>query len=91
MLGAFAPDAEFSGEAAVGLWGCAVDEAIAQLITFVERGLLTQVASSEDYDSTRIRWQQHSLLRAYALALLREQGEEKVQRRVHATIYLALL
>ena len=37
------------------------------------------------------RWQQHGLLRAYALALLRRAGEEDATRERHATVHNALI
>ena len=82
-LGAFAPDAGFRAEAAAGVWDCPVDEAHGQLTIFFERGLLKRLEDE--------RWQQHSLLRAYALALLRRVGEEDGGRERHAAVYLALM
>jgi hypothetical protein len=78
-LGAFAPDGLFSAEAAAGVYGCTTEEAEDQLTLFVERGLLTQVSDQ--------RWRQHTLLRAYALALLRRAGEQESAREIHAETY----
>ncbi len=85
LLGAFAPDASFRAEFAAALWGCSDDEALGALTDFAERGLV-----SRDESPTRLhasRWQQHILLRAYALALLRRAGEEDAAHRHHATIF----
>ncbi len=81
-LGAFASDASFRVEAAAGLWDCPLEEAEGQLAVFVERGLLTRIEA---------RYQQHSLLRAYALALLRREREEDATRYRHATVHNALM
>ncbi len=82
-LGAFAPDDSFRAEAAAGVWDCPVDQAHGQLTIFFERGLLKRLEDE--------RWQQHSLLRAYALALLRRAGEEDAGRERHAAVHLALM
>ncbi len=82
-LGAFAPDALFGIHVGI-LWDCEPVEAEGQLTAFVERGLLTRTEGDA-------RWQQHSLLRAYALALLRREGEEDEARQQHANTYLALM
>jgi hypothetical protein len=85
LLGAFAPDASFRAEFAAMLWECSDDEAFGTLTDFAERGLV-----SRDESPTRLhpsRWQQHILLRAYALALLRRAGEEDAAHRHHAEIF----
>ncbi len=95
-LGAFAPDASFSAEFAAALWECSTDEAHAQLTAFYDGGLLdlSSEQAKEKADSpllqgegTGVRWQQHLLLRDYALALLRQAGEEETTRRKHAEIF----
>lgn len=80
QLGAFAPDAEFSTPLAATLWGC--DEATArkQLNTFVNAALLTR-------GGTTGRWQQHALLRGYALALLKRSGAYEATAAQHAQQY----
>jgi hypothetical protein len=95
LLGAFAPEASFRAEFAAMLWECSADEAFGTLTDFAERGLVneeqaTQVAATNTSRpaATRApRWQQHILLRAYALALLRRAGEEDAAHRHHAEIF----
>ena len=87
LFGAFAPDGDFRVEAVAGIWKCSVEVAAGQLAVFVERGLVTQHASANPGD----RWQQHNLLRGYALALLRAAGEEGLGRALHAEIYNAIM
>ena len=83
-LGAFAPDGWFSVDAAAGLWDCQPTEAEPQLQAFTERGLLGPLSEGE-------LWRQHSLLRAYALGMLRRAQEEDIGRRRQAAVYLALM
>ena len=82
-LGAFAADASFRTQATAGIWDCAEDDARGQLTDFYERGLLT--ARDDE------RWQQHLLLRDYALALLNRAGETNTARERHAAIHLAFM
>ncbi len=82
-LGAFAPDASFRTEFAAALWKCPNDEALGLLTDFCERGLL----SAQEHE----RWQQHLILHAYALALLRRAGEEDATRRAHAETFLSAM
>jgi tetratricopeptide (TPR) repeat protein len=86
-LGAFAPDASFRIEAAALMWKCSPEEAEGQLVDFAERGLLNRLES----EATEARWQQHSLLRAYALALLRRTNEDDEARKSHASAYNSLM
>jgi hypothetical protein len=86
-LGAFAPSASFRTEAAAAVWECEVGEAWRQLNAFADLGLLRRL--DDEHDETR--WDQHGLLRAYALALLREAGEEQAARARQAAGYLALM
>jgi hypothetical protein len=83
-LGVFAADASFNSQAAAGLWECPVEQAQRQLSAFSERGLLDCLVEGE-------RWQQHSLLRAYSLALLRGEGKEEERSARHARTYLDLM
>jgi hypothetical protein len=53
------------------------------LTDFYERGLLS---AREDE-----RWQQHLILHAYALALLRRAGAEDAARRAHAEAFLSAM
>ena len=82
-LGAFALDASFGTAAAAGMWSCTEEEALGQLTDFYERGLLTARADE--------RWQQHSLLRAYALALLTRANETATARERHAAVHREMM
>jgi tetratricopeptide (TPR) repeat protein len=83
-LGVFAADADFSSQAAASLWACSREQAQRQLSAFVECGLLDCLVEGE-------HWQQHSLLRAYSLALLRREGDEDEACAHHAHAYLDLM
>jgi hypothetical protein len=87
MLGAFASDGNFRLEAATGIWKLSIEEAEDQLSVFVELGLINRL----DEFNLEIRWQQHSLLRAYALALLRRENEELKSRNIHAVVHNELM
>jgi nucleoside phosphorylase len=86
-LGAFAPDASFRTGAAALLWNMPPEEALGQLLMLAERGLLSRL----DAKTGDVRWQQHSLIRAYALMLLRRDGEEAEARRNHAELHLTAI
>ena len=86
LLGAFAPDASFHAEFAAMLWECSADEAFGTLTDFAERGLVDP-SGFQKPEGSPSRWQQHILLRAYALALLRRAGEEDAAHRHHAEIF----
>jgi tetratricopeptide (TPR) repeat protein len=86
-LGAFAPDASFRTGAAALVWDCPPDEAQAQLSAFAEHSLLTRL---EDEQGT-VRWQQHTLIRTFALMLLLRADEEQMRREQHATIHFAAI
>jgi tetratricopeptide (TPR) repeat protein len=79
-IGAFASDADFSTEMAACLWNCGEEEAQATLTAFMRSAVL-------EYRGNH-RWRQHSLLRGYALALLRACGEEDEVAARHAGGYL---
>ncbi len=79
-LGAMAPEATFSGAAAAALWECSRDQADDHLSAFASAALL-------EADATEGRWRQHSLLRGYALALLRREGEHEAAAARHAAFY----
>jgi DNA-binding protein Fis len=80
LLGAFAPDAEFSTTVAAAVWDCPEDEARRSLNGFVNSALLSR-------GGTTGRWQQHALLRGYALALLHRAGEYEATAAQHAQRY----
>jgi len=80
QLGVFAPDAEFSTPYAAALWGCDETTARKQLNTFVNAALLTRGGAAG-------RWQQHALLRGYALALLHRSGGYEETAAQHAQVY----
>jgi len=86
-LGACAADASFQELAAAMLWECPLEEAQDQLAVFQERALVTRLES----ESGPSRWQQHTLLRAYALALAGRAAEEQEGRRRQAAAHLALM
>ncbi|HEU4326922.1 MAG TPA: NB-ARC domain-containing protein [Roseiflexaceae bacterium] len=83
LLGALAPDADFATAAAGALWE--QDEATTRrsLTAFVNAALLTRSGSG--------RWQQHALLRGYALALLRRAGDHELALARHAAHYAAAM
>jgi len=92
-MGAFAPDASFNAGAVARVFECSPEEAEEQLRSFLEEGLLSHI-DSPFKDGPPIwveRWQQHSVLRGYALALLRREGEEEDMRRRHAYTYVELM
>jgi tetratricopeptide (TPR) repeat protein len=86
QLGAFAPEASFRTEAAAGVWECSPDDAWGRLATFADQGLLQRIAVLDES-----RWQQHGLLRAYAVALLRTGIEANAARARHAAVQSALI
>jgi hypothetical protein len=83
MLGVFAPEATFGGDAAAALWQCDVEQADDMLSAFAGAALL------EAGDAGR--WRQHGLLRGYALALLRREGEHEAAAARHAAFYAAAM
>jgi hypothetical protein len=87
LLGTFAPDSHFRIEAISGIWKCALEQAEDQLSIFVELGLLNRYEQPNPGTS----WQQHTLLRAYALALLNREGEKEAAHTLHAKIYNDLM
>ncbi|GAB4459713.1 MAG: hypothetical protein Kow0070_15050 [Anaerolineales bacterium] len=96
-LGAFAPDASFGAEAAAGVWKLdSVEDAENQLTALLELGLLGYAPQSHHIGrgaggEGAPRWQQHAILRAYALALLKKEGEEESARNTHAQTYNELM
>jgi tetratricopeptide (TPR) repeat protein/protein-arginine kinase activator protein McsA len=84
MLGAFAPEATFGSAAVAALWQCDVEQADEMLSAFAGAALLE--AGGGDG-----RWRQHSLLRGYALALLRREGEHEAAAARHAAFYAAAM
>jgi hypothetical protein len=83
MLGVFAPEATFGGDAAAALWQCDVEQADDMLSAFAGAALL------EAGDAGR--WRQHRLLRGYALALLRREGEHEAAAARHSAFYAAAM
>lgn len=69
LLGLLAPDSSFSRSLAAALWGVSEDEAQDGLSLLVGQSLLDRTEGG--------RYVQHSLLRAYALALLKRGGGDK--------------
>lgn len=86
-LGALAPDASFIAQAAYLLWECEAEEAQGQLSAFAERALLGRLIDKNGKE----RWQQHGLLRAYALALLGREGEQENARQRQARAFSSLM
>ncbi|MFN8523568.1 MAG: NB-ARC domain-containing protein [Chloroflexota bacterium] len=75
-LGTLAPDASFATKLAVIIWDCADNEAFAQLSEYSDLGLVGATSDG--------RWNQHGLVRAYALALSARLGEADAARQRHA-------
>src|SRR5262249_17311418 len=88
-LGAFAPDAELTGETIAEVWGCTPDQAVVGLSLLLERGLLGENLTEAEPTHGH-HWRQHSLLRAYAISRLRDNAEETSFRVAHARTYLSL-
>ena len=86
-LGVFAPGSTFQSEAAASIWQCTLEQAEDQLSVFVELNMLI----CQEQPIQGVRWKQHTLLRAYALALLHRTGEEETARKSHAEIYNTLI
>jgi protein-arginine kinase activator protein McsA len=84
MLGAFAPEATFGSAAVAALWQCDVEPADEMLSAFAGAALL-EAGGDDD------RWRQHGLLRGYALALLRREGEHEAAAARHAVFYAAAM
>ena len=78
-LGAFALDAPFATPLVAALWGCDNETARRQLVDFANAALLTRL--------DEVHWQQHSILRGYALALAYGANEAVQWRASHATVY----
>jgi len=88
-LGAFALQAPFETRFAAQVWACDDETAQNQLTDFMNSALVSRAASNPLGlgDPKGFEWQQHALLRGYALALLQNAGElEKTQAR-HAAAY----
>ncbi|MCL6542173.1 MAG: hypothetical protein K6T87_16575 [Roseiflexus sp.] len=78
-LGVFAAGDSFATNAAAGLWQCDEMAAKRRLDLLVNAALLQRSGAG--------RWRQHSLLRGYALALLRREGEYDAAAARHAAFY----
>jgi tetratricopeptide (TPR) repeat protein len=83
-LGVFAPEATFGSAAVAALWQCTAEPADEMLSAFAGAALL-EAGGDDD------RWRQHSLLRGYALALLRREGEYEAAAARHAALYAAAM
>ena len=83
LLGALAPDADFAAAAAGALWE--QDEATAH------RSLIALVNAALLICSGNGRWQQHALLRGYALALLCRMGDHEQAAAHQAAHYAAAM
>ena len=77
-LGAFAAEADFTTDAAAATWGCDLEAAFETLTDFAVAALLARGGGV---------WRQHSLLRAFALALLRDAGGTDAAAAAHARAY----
>ncbi|WP_448540073.1 NB-ARC domain-containing protein, partial [Roseiflexus sp.] len=82
-LGVFAAGDSFATNAAAGLWQCDEMAAKRRLDLLVNAALLQRSGAG--------RWRQHSLLRGYALALLRREGEHEAAAARHAAFYAAAM
>jgi hypothetical protein len=82
-LGAIALDAEFSTEAAAALWGCDAEAARPDLNRFANAALLMR----QEAAGRPTRFRQHTVLRAYSLALLRRAGEHDKAATRYAAFY----
>jgi hypothetical protein len=79
-LGVFAPDGTFDAAAAAAVWAEPTETAQSKLNVLVNLALAERDAAG--------RYSQHSLLRAYARALLREAGELETAAARHFEHYL---
>ncbi|MEM7532071.1 MAG: tetratricopeptide repeat protein [Chloroflexota bacterium] len=98
-LGVFAQEADFDTEAVATLWGCSTDEAEELLLLLDGLALIQEVQVASDSIQSALevaggelqgaRWEQHTILRAYALSL--QAAEEQLAwAERHADHYLAL-
>ena len=79
LLGAFAPQGSFDVAAARAVWEDSREAAEDGLARLVARSLLSRAGDE--------RYSQHALLRAYALAWLKREGEEAAARGRHFVYY----
>ncbi|MBK9094319.1 MAG: tetratricopeptide repeat protein [Anaerolineae bacterium] len=86
-LGVFAQEADFDTAAAASVWALNVDAAREALLLL--DGLALIQATREADHSSGGRWQQHAILRAYALSLQDEQ-ERLVLPQRHADYFMEL-
>ncbi|NWG20907.1 MAG: hypothetical protein HXY39_11355, partial [Chloroflexi bacterium] len=87
-LGVMAPpDAEFSTEAAAAIWRIDTTQTRQLLETLTGAALLDRI----EQPGQPSRWRQHRLLRGYALALLRREGEHEAAAARHAAFYAAAM
>ncbi len=83
-LGAFAPEAPFGADAVAALWQCD-REAAEDGLSGLANAALLEAGDGEG------RWRQHGLLRGYALALLRREGEHEAAAARHAAFYASAM
>ena len=92
-LGVFAQEADFDSHAAASLWQIDVAQAEEFLLALDGLALLQEIGPDPTPPnpgfSPTSRWQQHAILRAYALSLQDEEERLRYPQR-HADHYLAL-
>ncbi|RME53045.1 MAG: hypothetical protein D6790_18075, partial [Caldilineae bacterium] len=92
-LGAFAQEAEFDQVAAAALWACEPTQAEEFLLALDGLALVQEVGPDPlppaPGFAPGVRWQQHAILRAYALSL-QDEEERLTWPERHADHYLAL-
>ncbi|WP_161569300.1 NB-ARC domain-containing protein [Candidatus Oscillochloris fontis] len=86
-LGATAPSASFDLAAIGGLWECDATTAQQTLNDLTGAGLLERI----EHPDAALRWRQHPILRAYALALLRRVGEHEQATLAYTRTYTQLM
>jgi len=85
-LGAFALEAPFATRFAARVWDCDDETAHAQLTDFMNAALVSSNPLGLG-DPKGFGWQQHALLRGYALALLKDAGELEQTQARHVKAY----
>ncbi|MBA3531518.1 MAG: tetratricopeptide repeat protein, partial [Ardenticatenales bacterium] len=91
-LGCFAPAAPFTAAQAATLWECSPTEAEDTLTLFEEASLVRgEVLAATPIAPETVLWDQHSLLRLYGWALLRQAGEGDSAAARHASLFTALM
>jgi hypothetical protein len=89
-LGMFAQEAEFDTLAAAALWDVDYEAAEEFLLTLEGLALVEEVEAATAHATTyRARWQQHAIIRAYALSLQTTAERMRFPER-HADYYIRL-